>query len=105
MLYPLFNDPFNDLAFDKALWHQHRNDTSPDNPRGNMAHDLATLLETEQMTRAEVITLLGQPDARSSDTMLSYQLGMWSGFRIDNDTLDVFFDHADHVIDARVVQH
>ena len=105
ILYPLFNDPFNDRAFDQALWHNHHNDTSQDNPRGKMAHHLATVLETQRMTRGEVLTLLGQPDAPTEGNMLSYELGMWSGFRIDNDTFDIHFDTADRVIDATVVQH
>lgn len=105
LLYPLFDDPFDDLAFDQALWHQHQNDMSQDNPRGKMAHDLATLLENERMTRAEVVELLGSSDAHTFGDNLSYELGMWSGFRIDNDTLDVHFDAEDRVVDAVVVQH
>ncbi|HEY1016071.1 MAG TPA: hypothetical protein VGE07_25400 [Herpetosiphonaceae bacterium] len=106
-LHPLLNvnDPFDDRPFDQALWLQQQNTFVRDNPRGLMAHELATLLETQRLTRAEVLALLGAADGESYDTMLSYELGMWSGFRMDHDTLDIYFDSTDRVEDARVVQH
>jgi hypothetical protein len=103
--HDIFNDPFDDRTFDQTVWLQQRNASTRDNPRGLMAHDLATLIETKHLTRAEVIALLGEPDARSSEEVFSYHIGMWSGFRMDDDTFDVHFDSSGHVDDAKVIQH
>jgi hypothetical protein len=42
---------------------------------------------------------------RRRDTCLSYNLGMWSGLRMDYDTLDIYFDNSGRVARALTVQH
>ena len=36
---------------------------------------------------------------------MSYNLGMWSGFRMDYDFLDIYFDDQGRVVDVLIVQH
>jgi hypothetical protein len=44
------------------------------------------------LTRQQVIELLGELDMEKSPEMYEYNLGMWSGFRIDYDGPQVHFD-------------
>lgn len=107
--------PFNDRAFDAALLKQcHSSGCGLKNPRGQMVEDLTKqwLLPTGQPrpTRAEVIALLGPPDAQleprdgePTDTSLSYSIGTWSSLmEMDPDVLIISFDQADRVENASV---
>lgn len=112
--YQFWNDPFNDRRFDSEQWTQLSGSTSYDNPRGPMAASLIEYLEGHLPTREEVISLLGpseypcgalDPPLGSVDTCLSYAIGAWSGMRMDNDTLDVYFGANGRVAHALTVQH
>jgi len=104
ILYELINDPFNDREFDQVVWMSFHESIEADNPRGNMAYDIIDRLKSG-MSRADVLTLLGTPDFDEQANCLSYNLGMWSGFRIDYDSLDIFFDDSGNFSYAVIVQH
>jgi len=107
------DDPFNDSSFDRVTWIQH-GDADDDNPRGHMVESLIDRLEEHRPGRNEVIELLG-PSERGCgrletqiapvETCLSYHLGSWSGFRMDPDTLDVYFGDDGRFLEALPVQH
>jgi hypothetical protein len=107
-------DPFDNASFDQALWSKWRGSWDPDSPRGHMASDLIGRLERGQPTRSDVLALLGPPEAPCSKLTppagdlgqcLSYSIGSWSGFRMDSDTLDVYFGYDGRVRNAFTVQH
>jgi len=77
----------------------------PDNPRGRMADDLRAHLISSRPTLSEVLDLLGEPDVAKRGDPLSYNLGTWSGFRVDYDTLDVHFGSDGRVSEVWIVQH
>ena len=98
-------DPFAGRKFNRYLWHQYSSDDNPDNPRASMVSDLRWQYLDKGMTRTEVKELLGTPDFERRDDLYSYNLGMWSGFRIDYDSLDIHFDSNGRLINVRRVQH
>ncbi len=103
-------DPHCNGSFNRAVWIENRNSDNPDNPRGPMAADLRKRLLQEKPTKAEVLAILSEPDMMSERNklrpdFLSYGLGMWSGFRIDYDSLDIYFDDHDRVSKVLIVQH
>jgi hypothetical protein len=108
------DSPFDENDFDRTTWLGMAGDMDPDNPRGGMAAALIEKLESKKLPREAVLELLGPPDYPCSalrypagpvDTCLSYNLGMWSGFRIDYDTLDIYFNAENRVVRALTVQH
>jgi hypothetical protein len=108
------SSPFDEKAFDRATWLSLAGDMDPDNSRGGMAGALVEQLEREKPTREQVLELLGpaeypcselSPPKGPRDTCLSYNLGMWSGLRMDYDTLDIYFDNSGRVARALTVQH
>ncbi len=76
-----------------------------DNPRGRMTEDVAKLLMERRPDRREIVELLGEPDFRDEPELMSYNLGMWSGFRMDYDSLDIYLDSRDRVDRVQTVQH
>lgn len=105
LFHLLVPNPFDDRPFDREVWLAEAGLPGPDNPRGQMYEDLLEKHLKKGMTKAEVLALLGKPDATSRSRLFSYELGMWSGMRIDTDTLDVEFDGTDKVKRAYRVQH
>lgn len=104
-LYPFLNAPFADRRFDRQLWLAQHESTDPDNPRGQMADDLRQRHLSPGMARERVLELLGEPDFEKTPAVFKYNLGAWSGFRIDYDSLDVHFDGTGRLTETRVVQH
>jgi hypothetical protein len=98
-------DPFRGMAFDSVAWKNLRGDLDPDNPRAHMIRDLLNNHLREGMLSAEVVTLLGNPDDGSTKQHSEYILGMWSGFRMDYDVLEIDFDSTGRVSSIAVVQH
>jgi hypothetical protein len=107
------DDPFDDEPFDRVTWLQN-SDANDDNPRGHMVESLIDHLNDLQPVRSDVIELLGpaeqkcgrlNPPVGAVETCLSYNLGSWSGFRMDPDTLDVYFDPDGRFLEAFPVQH
>ena len=92
-------------SFDPTIWRAHHGDTTPGNPRWSMRHDLRWRYLSYRMKHAEVIALLGEPDRFKDPSEFSYNLGMHSGFGIDEDCLDLFFDRAGYLIRSRVCQN
>jgi hypothetical protein len=103
-------DPFNDRLFDAETWRMYAGSDVPDDPRGKMAE--AVMREVlPGLTRAEVITVLGPPDATlaaatepsPASEPLRYYLGMWSGNRTHPDWLLVYFDDDGRFTHAEIV--
>lgn len=98
-------DPFAGQSFDRAVWHKFHNNHEPDNPRASMSKDLRRRYLRQGLTKQEVVKLLGEPDMNKSDNMYEYNLGMWSGFRIDYDGLQIHFDAEGRLSYVQCVQH
>lgn len=106
-------DPFAGRSFDRELWHRYRNNDDRDNPRGSMVRSLQRWYLEPGMTHEQVVELLGEPDMgqilgderSNTPQMYEYNLGMWSGFRIDYDGLQIYFDQTGHLTDSQCVQH
>lgn len=107
-------DPFDDSPFDPIVWTRWQGVFHHDNERGHMARSLIRKLEMDRPHRSEVVVLLGPTDRECSvltpplgqkETCLSYYLGDWSGYRMDPDTLDVYFSGDGRVSNVVTVQH
>ena len=85
------NDPFNDWWFDEKIWKSEHNKSDYNSPRGKMAFDLKHRVLKPNMTQKQVLQILGPPDAGQDATSLSYNLGSWSGFRMDGDIFVIEF--------------
>ena len=105
IFYALINNPFNDRKFDETVWKEFHQDDDPDNPRGKMAYHLRDRVLKEGMKMDEVRSVLGEPDYSEGDNFLKYNLGMWSGFRIDYDSFDVYFDENGELSHVEIIQH
>lgn len=69
-----------------------------------MAEAAQRLLLSGPMNRDDVLRVLGGPDEYSTERVLRYWLGFWSGFRWDPDVLEVEFDRAGVVSRVSIVQ-
>jgi hypothetical protein len=98
-------DPFAGRAFDRDLWHEFYESDDPDSPRASMVKSLQRSFLHPGLTHDQVIELLGEPDLAKSSDMYEYNLGMWSGFRMDYDGLQVHFDSQGRLTHAQCVQH
>jgi hypothetical protein len=99
------SNPFNNREFDQTVWLSMDNDMNPDNPRGEMFSSLIEEHLKEGMTISQVKVLLGEPDIKDEKALLSYNLGVWSGMRIDYDSLDLVFSESGKLIKFYRVQH
>ena len=99
------NTPFDDRLFDSALWKSATHKFERDNPRGQMYDDLRHHYLKKGLDKQAVLNLLGPPDIKSDDSLFNYNLGMWSGFRIDYDTLNIAFNSKGKVARVYRVQH
>ena len=99
------NDPFNDKKFNSEIWKQFHENDDPDNPRGQMFADLQKHHLKSDLSKEEVQDLLGEPDLRETETILEYNLGMWSWMRIDYDSIVIEFDETNRLIKSYRVQH
>ncbi len=108
-LYFLFQaawgNPFDDRKFDRDLWQSCYGSDGRDNPRGQMFDDLRKNYLRKNMSKDEVIALIGKPDCEDRAEFSSYKLGFWSGFRIDLDTLDLEFSKEGRLKKFYRVQH
>lgn len=96
---------FNDRKFDSALFKSFGKSNNPDNPRGQMFDDLDNRYLRKGLSKKDIEGLLGPADMKSEYDFLSYNLGMWSGFRMDYDSLDLKFDHEGKLLNYHRVQH
>jgi hypothetical protein len=101
----IFQNPFNDQRFNQSLWAAYSGSTDPSNPRGQMYEDLTKQNLKKGMSKQDILALLGEPDFSKEDTVFKYNLGAWSGFRIDYDSLDIEFDQDGKVKAFYRVQH
>ncbi len=105
LFYDLINNPFNDQKFDETIWKEFHQNDDPDNPRGNMAYHLRDRVLKDGMNMQEVRSLLGIPDYSEGKDFMRYNLGMWSGFRIDPDSFDIHFDEHGGISHIEIIQH
>ena len=103
--YGLVNNPFNDRRFSEKEWKEFHLSDEPNNPRGRMAYDIRDHVLKTGMKRQDVLAILGQPDLYEGQEYISYNLGMWSGFRMDYDSLDIHFDEHGGFTHVRILQH
>jgi hypothetical protein len=109
---------WGDLPFDQKQWKAGKTN-HPDNIRGKMVRSLVRHEQFRGKTRAEVVELLGPPDGanhRINDdlfvpdavaaeaTEFDYTLGMYSGFRMDYDVLEIRFDDRGRVRKWEIAQ-
>jgi len=97
--------PFDDRKFDSTVWKSFHMNMDHDNPRGQMIDDLFNNHLRKGLPKEEITKLLGEPDFEVSDNFISYNLGMWSGFRMDYDSLDLEFDNSGKLLKCYRVQH
>jgi hypothetical protein len=100
------------IPFDSAAWKA--NTPGFDHTRGSMLRDFVRKHGLIGMPRDEVELLLGPPSrtmpagsviwGRRYSTIIVYDLGACSGFRMDMDELRVYLDAGGTVIAWRVVQ-
>ena len=95
--------PYGDRRFDAATWQADGGMSVPRSRRGLMVGDLRARVIRAGMTRADVLTTMGEPEFRSADGSVGYALGLWSGSKRDYDSMDVEFDARDRVV--RTVLH
>ena len=105
VIFFVFDDPFDNRPFDNTVWAAFHESIDPDNPRGEMYEDLTDNVLRTGMDRTAIINLLGPPDHKEEAHLISYNLGMWSGFRIDYDTLDLELDGKGKLVRVRRIQH
>lgn len=95
--YEATNDPFNDWWFDEKIWKAESNGSGHNNQRGKMAYDLKHRVLKPNMTRKQVLQILGTPDGGNDTTSLTYNLGSWSGFGMDEDIFVIEFDKSGRI--------
>ena len=95
--HTFFNDPFDDWWFDAKIWKSQHNKSTSDNPRGKMASDLKNRVIKPGMTKTQILQMLGPPDFSQNEATFTYNLGSWSGFRMDGDVFDVDFNKSGRV--------
>ena len=106
IFYDLINNPFNDRRFQETVWKEYYQNDDPDNPRGNMAYHLRDKVLKAGMSMDEVRAILGNPDYSETENSLQYNLGMWSGFRMDYDSFDIYFEEGNGgLTHVEIVQH
>jgi hypothetical protein len=97
--------PFNNMKFDEVTWKKMANSEDPDNKRGLMFQDVTENYLRKGLSKQDVLGLLGEPDNEKTENKYSYNLGMWSGYRMDYDSLDIEFDYDGKFIKSYRVQH
>ncbi|MCI0343350.1 MAG: hypothetical protein L0216_19760 [Planctomycetales bacterium] len=106
LVMAMLSPPFQDRGFDPVVWRAEAQTTNRDSPRGSMVGEILERVVKPGMARTEVRSLLGAPDWESpSPDEDHWRIGMWTGFRMDEDTLRVRYTLADRVRDADIVQH
>lgn len=105
-LCPMFNNPFNDARFDRAVWLAASGTQQERNPRGPMAEDLQRRLLHKGMTRRQVEAIIGKPDFTSEHDrqrgIEGYYLGDWGWMSLDPDSLELCYDRHGQLIQARI---
>lgn len=102
------------IKFDQKEWLKHNNDDIHKNPRWNMLTDLRENYLNKELSKSQVINLLGKPfefEKRTvestNDTLnlMLYPVGAYSGFGIDFDFLVISLDENDKKIKVWVEQY
>ena len=98
-------DPFAGRDFDRNVWDQFADVYVSDNPRASMLADLRENYLTIGMTKQAVVDLLGEPEFKHAGDVYWYVVGMWSGSRMDQDALHIYFDNNGNLSNTACVQH
>lgn len=97
---------FTTDTFDKKVWSANTsNEEDTACYRGGMAKDIIDSRLTNNMSKENVIALLGNPDKSLSKQEFEYVLGMCSGFGFDYDNLHIYFNEQDNFSHAKIIQH
>ncbi len=98
-----WDSPFDELRSDHDAWVT-KSLAPGDDPklpamaRGMMLQDLLLHHLRQGMSEQEVRQLLGRPDSTdATQRTWNYELGSWSGFRMDGDIPSVEYDATGHV--------
>ena len=105
LYFVVLDDPFDNKEFNRETWIKFHRSNEPDNPRGEMYESLVQNYLKKGMYKEKVVEILGKPDFVEEDAFLSYNLGMWSGFRMDYDSLDLKFSADGQLVEFYRVQH
>ena len=108
-LYPLFNDPYNDRPFDRAIWLSPASERDHNNPRSPMAGNARRQIH-QGMTRKQVCAILGPPEhtnAWHGERSDEYYLGYCDSFlgAMDPDYLGIRYGKSGKVVRAEVSQY
>ena len=106
--------PEGSVAFQREVWIAHSANDDPRNPRGKMVDDLIDRHLQNGMSCTQVLVLLGPPaeppngliptDPCIGRRELSWFIGNWNGFGIDDNYLVVKFDERGVLVSARWIQ-
>jgi len=105
LLYFLFNDPLNDREFDATLWREQQDSFATDNPRGQMVYHLRESILEPGMSKDQIRLILGEPDYAEEAYVFKYNLGRWTGWQRDFNSLDLHFDEGGHLRRIEITQH
>ncbi len=97
------SSPFDDRPFGRELWIKNYNNPDPNNPRAEMITDLTKNYLKTNMTRKQVINLLGKPDRRDEKRFISYLIGM-QGFASDPGQLELEFNDEKKLVGYHLVE-
>jgi hypothetical protein len=113
-------NPYDDFVFDREVWLANTGNDGKDNPRRGMVYGLVDVVLGSQMTRDQVLQLLGEPDYMKTEygsdgSGESEQVGgePWEKYFLgvewfawdDVYSLDIYFDSSDIVSRIEVVDH
>ncbi len=97
------SSPFDNRPFDQESWIKNFDNQNPDNPRAEMISDLMKNYLKTDMTRSEVIKLLGKPDRRDEKHFISYLIGM-QGFVSDPGQLELEFSDEKKLVKYYLIE-
>lgn len=97
------NSPFDDRKFDKAVWVKSYDHTGFGNPRVGMIDDLKNNYLKDNMTKKEVIKLLGKPSFRNDKHSIFYFVGL-EGFAVDPGYLGFEFNSKNKLVKYYLIE-
>ncbi|MGZ8182450.1 MAG: hypothetical protein ACXWT1_10855 [Methylobacter sp.] len=105
-LYWLFEGGvFSTSNFEPSVWYaKQTSETVMSCFRGGMANDLKNRVLQPGFSQSAVMQILGEPDGMKP-AEFEYILGMCSGFGIDYDSINIYFNGRGELIHVAIFQH